>query len=91
MSFVAGFVTGLTAGEVVERRKDRSQFREYMESRGYTIIDRAGRQIPLTTVIDESMQPKKERSSHRILVVGAVLVTVVVFTGGTAWITLAVV
>lgn len=90
MSFVAGFVTGFTAGDVLERRKDRSQFREYMESRGYTVIDRIGRQIPLETVVDEAWQAKPS-AGRNVLVVGAVLVTVVVITGGSAWIMLAIV
>ena len=90
MSFVAGFVTGLTAGEAAERRKGRSHFAEYMERRGYTIIDRTGRQIPLETVVNEALQTK-QNSGKTILVAGVVLVAAVVATGGSAWLLLSVV
>lgn len=84
MSFVAGFVTGLRTGGVVERRKGRSHFLEYMERRGYSVVDQSGHQIPLNTIVDEVLKPESH-SNKKVLVASAVLVGAVVLTGGSAW------
>jgi hypothetical protein len=88
MSFVLGFVTGMTTGEAVQRRKGQSQLREYMEKRGYTIVDRQGRPVPFDSAMEDALQFPAKNGSY--LVIGAVLVAAVVLTGGSVAAVLAV-
>ena len=90
MSFVAGFVTGMTTGEAVERRKGRCHFREYMERRGFTVIDQHGRPVPLDTIVNEALVSEK-RPGRTMLVAGVALAAMAVITGGTAWAAVAIV
>lgn len=90
MSFVAGFVTGLSTAGAVERRKGRSQLREYMELRGYSVIDRTGQPVPLDTVVDEGLA-LGNHSRRTMLVTGAIVISAVVLTGGSAWVILSIV
>jgi hypothetical protein len=85
MSFVAGFVTGMTTGEAVERRKGRGHFREYMESHGFTVIDQHGRTVPLDTIVDQALQTRPRSLGRNILIAGAALVALTVISGGSAW------
>lgn len=90
MSFVAGFVTGLSTGGAAERRKKPSQFLKYMERRGYTVIDRSGKQIPLDKIANEALHTD-ELMQRRVLVTGVIVVAAVFVTGGSAWLLLSVV
>jgi hypothetical protein len=90
MSFVVGFVSGMSTGEAVERRKERSHFREYMERRGFTVVDQHGRPVPLDTIVDEALLTEKP-PGRTLLLAGAAVVAMVVLTGGTAWATAAIV
>jgi hypothetical protein len=87
MSFVAGFVTGMTTGEAIDRRQNRSHLREYLQSRGYTVIDQTGQPVSIDTIIDEAIPTRrKDRKPGKvILVTGAALVAVAILTGGSAW------
>jgi hypothetical protein len=90
MSLILGFVTGLTAGEVVERKKGRDRFRDYLERRGYSIVDRQGNPIPVEVAISEGLQAT-DNSKRTIIIAGAMVATAVILTGGTALILLSVV
>ena len=90
MSFVIGFVTGASTAGAVERRKRRSQFREYMERRGYSVVDRTGRPVPLEAVIDEGLKGEPHNGSA-VLVAGVVLIGAAVLTGGSALLVLTVI
>ena len=83
MSFVLGFVTGMTTGEAVQRRKGQSLFRDYLEKRGYTIVDRQGRPVSIDAAMDDLLRVPP-RSNGTLLLVGVVVVTAIVLTGGTA-------
>jgi hypothetical protein len=89
MSFVVGFMTGMSTGEAVERRKGREHFREYMERRGYLVVDQHGRPISLDTVVDEALLTEK-KPGRILLVAGIALAAAAVITGGTAWAAVAV-
>jgi hypothetical protein len=84
MSFVIGFISGMTTGEAVERRKERRRFHEAMERRGLTVVDRQGRPVPLDVVIDEAMRRHKKTGRNN-LVAGVALAAIIVMTGGSAW------
>ena len=84
MSFVAGFVAGIRTGEVRERRKERGHFLEYMERRGYSVVDQDGQPVPLAAIANEALQ-ENQNSTQTVLMAGAVFVTAVVLTGGSVW------
>lgn len=88
MSFVVGFVTGLRTGEAVERRKGRSQFRDYLERRGYSIVDQFGQPVSVDQAMSEALVISDE-SQRKMLIAGAVVLTVAVVAGGTALVVLA--
>lgn len=88
MSFVVGFVTGMRTGEAVERRKGRGQFREYLQKRGYSIVDQDGMPISVDQAMREAMVYTDD-SQRKMLIAGAIIVTVAVIAGGTALVVLA--
>ena len=90
MSFVAGFITGMSAGEAAVRRKERCHFREYMEHRGFTVVDQHGRPVPLDTIVNEALLTEK-KPGRAMLVAGVALAAMVILTGGSAWAAVAVV
>jgi hypothetical protein len=88
MSFVVGFVTGMRTGEAVERRKRRGQFREYLQKRGYSIVNQDGLPISVDQAMSEAMVYSDD-SQRKLLITGAIIVTVAVVAGGTALVVLA--
>jgi hypothetical protein len=90
MSFVAGFVTGMQTGGAVERKKGLSYFFQYMQHKGYTIIDRLGRQVPLEKIVKEARLTQK-KTWRQILVVGLIGVAAVGAIGGTVWVLVSIV
>lgn len=90
MSLVVGFMTGLTAGEAVERKKGRDRFRDYLARRGYTIVDRDGHPVPVDIALSEALTVPGN-PNRTIIIAGAVVATAAILTGGTALVLLSVV
>jgi len=90
MSLVVGFLTGLTAGEAVERKKGRERFRHYLAQRGYSIVDQRGNQIPVDIAVAEAQQGSDDMK-RTILIAGALVATAAILTGGTVLVLISVV
>jgi hypothetical protein len=88
MSFVFGFVTGMTTGEAVQRRKGSGQLRDYLQQHEYSIVDRHGRVMAVDAVAEDAFG-SMANSNRKILIVGAVVLVAAVFVGGSALILLA--
>ena len=88
MSFVLGFVTGMTTGEAVQRRKGHDQFREYLQQRGFSIVDQQGQHVAFDMAMDGTLKPSKK--SRVLLFAGAAVVAAAVLTGGTALVLVAI-